>query len=100
MSNNSETSGNGKMVFELFPQEYLDLSAELATDYHPKLQSILSRFPYEELDMKLAQIAAYCEVGLDGEYTLDKRINLCKILLQRLILKRELPEAQKIILIN
>ncbi len=91
---------NGKMVFELFPQEYVDLSAELATDFHPKLDAILSRFPYEELDMKLAQIAAYCEVGLDGVYDLPGRMKLCKILKEKLVLKRELPPSQTIILLN
>lgn len=92
--------GNGKYVFEMFPQEYIDLNKELSTDYHPKLQPILSSVGYEELDMKLAHIASYCEVMLDGDYTLENRIKLCKILLEKLILMRELPKTQNIILLN
>lgn len=91
--------GNGKYVFELFPQEYIDLDKELQTEYHPKL-AFLNRFGPDEIDMKLAQLAAYCEVMLDGVYTLENRIKLCKILTEKLILLREYPQAQKIILLS
>lgn len=91
--------GNGKIVFELFPQEYLDLNAELCTGYHPKIEFI-SQYPPDELDLKLAQIAAYCEVMLDGDYDLEARIKLCKILKEKLIEKREYPSAQVIQLLS
>lgn len=91
--------GNGKYIFELYPKEYIDLNAELITGYHPKLE-FLGGYPMDEIDIKLAQIAAYCEVMLDGDYTLENRMQLCKILTEKLMLKREYPQAQNIILLN
>lgn len=88
--------GNGKYVFELFPKEYIDLDAELRTEYHPKLDFIAG-YPPDEIDIKLAQIAAYCEVALEGDYTLTDRMALCKILTEKLKEKREYPQAQTII---
>ena len=81
----------------MFPQEYIDLNKELATQRHPKIQAILAGYPTDEIDIKLAQIAAYCEVMLDGDYDLAARMKLCKILTEKLILMRE-PEAGSIIL--
>lgn len=91
--------GNGKIVFELFPQEYLDLDLELRSGYHPKLEFI-SSYGSDEIDIKLAQIAAYCEVMLDGDYTLGDRIKLCLGLRDKLILKRVYPTAQVILSIK
>lgn len=84
------------MIYEFFPDEYLALERELRTDYHPKLVAILGQYPVDEVDIKLAQTAAYCEVILDGDYNLEDRIQLCRILKEKLILKRELPKTQVI----
>lgn len=89
---------NGKYIFEIFPDEYIDLNIELNSDYHPKLQRILAQHGVDDIDMKLAQIASYCQVLLDGDYTLDDRIKLCKILKEKLILLREDPKASRILL--
>ena len=91
--------GNGKYVFELFPAEYIALDAELKTEYHPKL-AFLNNYPAEEIDMKLAQIAAYCEVMLDGDYAIIDRIKLCAVLVEKLKDKREVPGSQTIILLQ
>jgi hypothetical protein len=80
---------NGKFVFELFPPEMIALNAELNTMHHPKLAAILAGYPDDEIDIKLAQIASYCEVMLDGVYDIQSRATLCKILTQKLIEKRE-----------
>lgn len=96
----TESWGNGKYVFELFPQEYIDLNIELATQNHPKIQAIVAGYPPDEIDIKLAQIASYCEVMLDGDYSLENRIQLCRILKEKLILLREPEIAQSIILLN
>lgn len=92
--------GNGKYTFELFPQEYIDLNLELCTGFHPKLEKIIQGYPMDAMDIKLAQIAAYCEVMLDGDYTLESRRDLCRILKERLILLREDPNASVILLPN
>ena len=88
---------NGKYIIETFPTEYLDLNRELATDYHPKLQVILAGVGMDDLDMKLAHIASYCEVMLDGVYDLESRMQLCKVLKEKLVLKRELLDNTIII---
>lgn len=78
------------MIFEIFPLEYTLLQQELMEGYHPGLAEILATVGPEDLDMKLAQIAAYCGVGLDGIYTLDDRRLLC-IVLRRELFKRRKP---------
>lgn len=92
--------GNGKYVFELFPQEMIDLQKELATPYHPDLCNILAGYPAEETDIKFAQIASYCGVMLDGIYTFEDKVKLAKILTEKLILLRKDPEASKIMLLS
>jgi hypothetical protein len=98
------SDGNQKYIFEYFPEEYIALNKEMASGHHPDLERIIqvNGGDSTDIDLKLAQTAAYCEVVLDGVYELDSRVNLCKILLQRLILKRKpLPgETSQIILSN
>lgn len=91
MKDNLEITSNGKYIMEIFPQEYIDLQRELMFQNHPKLIAILSTCGAEEIDLKLAHIASYCQVLMDGEYTLESRRNLCKILKEKLVLLRE-PE--------
>ena len=93
-----KTLSNGKMVFEYFPIEYIELNIEIVSQPHPKLQEILSKFPADDIDMKLAQTAAYCEVMMDDCYTFEDRTRLCKILRERLVLLRENPDNSIIVL--
>lgn len=81
------------MIHEMFPEEYIRLGRELASGLHPKLEPILTKISVEEIDLKLANIAAYCEVMLDDVYTLEDRCKLCDILTKKLIEKRERPAA-------
>ena len=93
-----KTTTNGKIIFEYFPQEYIDLNIEIITQPHPKLQAILGQHAADEIDVKLAQIAAYCEVMMDDYYTFEDRMRLCVILKDRLILLRENPDNTIIVL--
>ena len=86
------------MIHEYFPQEYVELQKELLTGYHTKLVELLQKHPQGELDVILAEIATYCEVILDGTYTLEERRKLCDILRKRLVAKRERPGG--ILLLN
>lgn len=87
-----ETWSNGKYHFEMFPEGYIALNKELATNLHPKLYELLANNPAgDDVDVRLAQIAAYCEVMLDATYTLAERDKLCFILAGRLEAKREAP---------
>lgn len=87
------------MIYEKFPEPYIQLQQELSTDFHPRLQSILriNGGTADDVDLKLAQIAAYCEIVLDGEYTLEDRIKLCTILVKRLKERRQHPATIHVI---
>ena len=89
-----ETWTNGKVTFEMFPEGYIALNKELATGLHPKLEALLAKHPVEETDIKLAEIASYCQVALDATYTLAERDKLCFILAGRLQALRELPHPR------
>ena len=65
-----ESWSNGKYKFQMFPEGYIALNRELSTGLHPKLEKLLQQQPADEIDIKLAQIAAYCSVILDGTYTI------------------------------
>jgi len=71
----------------IFPDEFIRLNEEIAR--HPRLQKKLAEFPAEEWEVRLAAIAYYCEVLMDGDYMPEDISKLCGILLNRLILMRE-----------
>lgn len=85
------------MIIEFFPEGYIALNKELATGLHPALEKRLSAYPADEIDLKLAAIAHYCSILLDGTYTIEAREKLCFILAGRLEVLREIPIAQKIL---
>ena len=86
------------MIHEYFPEEWIELQKELASGLHPKLETILAECAPEDTDLKLAHIASYCEVMLDGEYSFEQRTELCEILRKKLVDKRERPGG--IIILN
>ena len=88
------------MIIEKFPEEYIELNKELCTGYHPKLAEIISKIGMDDLDLKLANIAAYCAIALDGEYRLEDRVNLCRILTKELVKMREYPKANPQVIIH
>lgn len=90
----------GRYTLEYFPEGFIALQKELATGLHPKLEKLLANHPADELDIRLAEIASYCQVVLEGTYTIEERSNLCSILVGRLELLREIGTdiSQKIIL--
>lgn len=94
---------DGKHTFEFFPVEYVELNVEMAQECHPKLHAAIAQAGatmQDDVDLKLALIAAYCEVMMDDIYTLEDRIKLCKILKEKLILLREDSNPQVIQLLN
>ncbi len=80
----------GKYTIEMFPEGYILLNKELATGYHPQLERNLNNYPVDEVDIRLATIATYCGVVMDGAYTLESRSELCAILAGRLEMLRDL----------
>lgn len=86
------------MIIEMFDQEFIELQKELMTGYHSKLIPILANIVVGDLDMRIAHVAAYCGVMLDGEYTYQDRMKLCGILRKKLILLRENPNNSVVII--
>jgi hypothetical protein len=93
-----QTISTGKVTVVYFPKGYQALNEELSSGLHPKLEKLLANHPADEIDIKLAEIASYCQVILDGTYTIAERDKLCYILAGRLEVLREIPAAQTIIL--
>lgn len=70
----------------MFPEEAIELSKEIL--HHPKLQERLARHPSSEFEVRLAEIALYCDVLVDGEYTNAEIVRLCGVLVRKLKEKR------------
>jgi hypothetical protein len=70
----------------MFPIERIELHREVGR--HPQLVEILSEQPSATFAEKLASIATYCGVLIDGDFS-QKEINqLCDILIRELQQKR------------
>lgn len=75
-----------KVVLEFFPEEYIALSKELL--YHPLLQDQLAQVDGNEFELRLAIVAAYCGVIMDGAYVQADFIKLADILRNKLVAAR------------
>ena len=67
---------------EYFPEAFIALNKEVI--YHPRLMAILAKHPEAEFELKLAEIAAYCFIEVDGEFTQDDLVKLADLCLERL----------------
>ena len=74
------------MIYEYFPEDLNALRQEI--DNHPDLLVILSVQQDKDVYIQLAEIAAYCGIVLDGEYTRDALIKLCGIMVNQLQSRR------------
>ena len=80
--------------FQMFSDHRNDLAREVPK--HPELVELLQKHPQEEFEILLAEIACYCEVALDGDYTPEELDNLCDILYRKLQYKRTGIELARI----
>lgn len=71
----------------IWPEELIHLNQELI--HHPKLQARLANHPSAEWEIKMAEIALYCEVIVDGDYLPEEMQRLAGILYRKLIERRE-----------
>lgn len=71
---------------ELFDDRRVRLAQEV--ENHPELIPLLSKHPYSEFELKILEIATYCEVIVEGTYTPEDLNKLADILTQKLIAKR------------
>lgn len=88
-----QMTGNKKYILEFFPPEYVTLQNELNSGLHPSLEPVLALCGPDDIDMRLAHVSAYCSVALEGDYTLQDRIGLCKVLYEKLIPMRKRPQG-------
>lgn len=80
----------------IWPDELIQLNRE--TQNHPKLQALLANHPSTEWEVKMAEIALYCEVIVDGDYMPEQMVQLAGILLRKLIERRE--DNRGLVIIN
>jgi len=69
---------------EYFDQRAQDFNSECMR--HPVLMTYMAK--HDDPAMKLAEVAAYCEVILDGSYSEEDCNMLCEVLTKKLIAKR------------
>ena len=94
---------NGKMesrwvAVNLFPESFIALNRETAE--HPVLMERLANHQMAEWEVKLAEIANYCEVVLDGDYMPEDIDNICNILYRKLVAKRASLGDKNIIIVG
>ena len=73
---------------EYFSPSRLLLQEEVAL--HPELAPHIAQFPASEFELRLAAVAAYCGVIVDGLYDPDEIDRFCEILVVKLQEKRTL----------
>jgi len=76
------------MYIQLFEPELIALRKEI--EFHPELKMILKGQESPDIYVHIAEIAAYCEIVLDGTYSRDDILKLCEIMTQKLFQKRSI----------
>ena len=72
----------GKVVLEFFSPDRIALAQEVTN--HPHLIALLQKHPQAEFEILLAEIAHYCEIVLDGDYTQEDLDGICRACTKRL----------------
>lgn len=70
----------------IWPDELIQLNREVLN--HPDLMERLAYHPAGEWEIKITEIAHYCDVIVHGHYLPEEMVNLAGILLQKLIDRR------------
>ena len=76
------------MYHQYFEPELLELRAEIT--HHPDLLLILQAQANTDIYIQLCEISAFCGVVLDGFYTKDDMLKICKTCTDQLRKKRVL----------
>jgi len=75
-------------VLVQIPDEFLQLQKEVAE--HPELlETLRMREEPPSVENYFGTVGAYCEVILDGAYSMDDLIDLCDVLIRKLREKRK-----------
>jgi len=73
-------------ILEFFPEPLIQLRQEI--DHHPDLLVLLSVQSDKDVYIQISEIAAYCDIVLDGTYTREDIVELCELCVKRLQAKR------------
>lgn len=76
------STSNPNLKYEFFPESLTALRVEI--DNHPALLQILAAQEDKDVYIQLSEIAAYCGIILDGEYSRDDLIKLADKLVWKL----------------
>jgi len=68
--------------YDYFTESEIALSREIGN--HPILMERLSKHPPQEKEIRLAEVASYCDIVLDGTYSPDDLDRLCWVLWRKL----------------
>ena len=71
----------------IWPDEFIALNTEITN--HPDLVELLANHPAMEWEIRLAEIALFCEVIVDGDYLPEQMQQLAGILYRKLIERRK-----------
>lgn len=71
----------------IWPDSIIALQREIPK--HPKLVALLNNHAVADWEVRLAEVANYCEIVLDGDYLPEDIEKLAGILEKRLIERRE-----------
>ena len=74
------------MYHHYFPEELTELRIEI--DHHPDLLTILTLQADSDFYVHLAEIAAYCGIALNGDFSQTEILKLCDLCTQTLKAKR------------
>lgn len=66
-----------------FPESALVLDEEIKKN-HPALANVLAQYPNRPLEVKIAAVAAYCNIMVDGYFTENDLKQLIDLLLKKL----------------
>jgi len=75
------------MKLEFFSESRIQLDREIKN--HPELIRLLENHPANEFEIRLAEVAAYCGILLDGDYLPFELNDLCELCYWKLRQKRE-----------
>jgi hypothetical protein len=67
----------------MFPEVAIRMNEEILNN-HPELTKILSRYPGRDLEVKVATVAAYCNVAVDGDFKEKELESLFELLYKKL----------------
>jgi hypothetical protein len=96
MSN--ETYKAGKYTIVEYPEEVIALNKELASGLHEDLEKHLAKNPTDDIWERLARVAAYCNIEVDGHFTSEEICDLCELCRVKLIDMRKRPGSSILLL--